>query len=301
VFALFGHQYSHVWIDPAAFAITNAREEASITSRTRAARLWQRNYAIENPHGWRSYSENVWGLTACDGPFDGEWNGRKFHTYAARGAAPNEVRDDGTIAPTAAISCDRITPNESLVAAHAMVEQYGENLYQKYGFLDSFNPTLNVEPSLIKEQTGKIVPASAWFDSDYRHRPGSHRRNDRELQVELVEDHAANEHVQRGLSARGSLEGGSAMKAEGRRQKAEARKDRAVCLVLLSAFCLLLFCLLLVFRSAVRPDRIEFWGLGREAIIPRLVPSSSARPAFTSTSSRSPGPPRTRRSSRARR
>ena len=61
--------------------------------------------AIENPEGWSGYGENVWGLTACDGPghFKLVVNGREreFRGYSARG--PFE-RDDGTIAPTAALA-----------------------------------------------------------------------------------------------------------------------------------------------------------------------------------------------------
>ena len=49
----------------------------------------------------------VWGLTASDGPADVTHtvNGvpRRFFTYAARGASYTEVRDDGTLAPTASV------------------------------------------------------------------------------------------------------------------------------------------------------------------------------------------------------
>jgi hypothetical protein len=45
-----------------------------------------------------------------------------------------------------------------------MRSEYGDHLYQKYGFLDSFNPTLNFQTPL---QMGHIVPNVGWFDNDY--------------------------------------------------------------------------------------------------------------------------------------
>jgi hypothetical protein len=200
---LFGHQFSHVWIDFRGIRDHYMREKGiDYFENSRRATLWQRNYAIKNPHGWTGYSENIWGLTACDGPFDGTWNGKQFHTYSARGAAPGEVRDDGTLAPTAAISSIAFTPNESLAAAHAMYKQYGAHLYQKYGFLDSFNPTLNFERSV---QMGKIVPGVGWFDNDYL-------GIDQGPIVAMIENYKSelvwktmrrNEHVRRGLRRAG--------------------------------------------------------------------------------------------------
>jgi hypothetical protein len=200
---LFGHQYSHVWIDFRGIKDHVMREKGiDYFENSRRATLWQRQYAIRNPHGFRGYNENVWGLTACDGPFDGEWNGKKFYTYAARAAAPTEVRDDGTLAPTAAISSIAFTPEESLKAAEAMYKTYGRHLYQQYGFLDSFNPTLNVERDV---QMGKIVPGVGWFDTDYL-------GIDQGPIVAMIENHKSelvwktmkkNEHIRRGLRRAG--------------------------------------------------------------------------------------------------
>ncbi len=54
-------------------------------------------------------TEDVWGLTACDGPGDFKTSHRRrereFFSYSARG--PDE-RDDGTIAPTAHGGFDRL-------------------------------------------------------------------------------------------------------------------------------------------------------------------------------------------------
>ena len=45
-----------------------------------------------------------------------------------------------------------------------MREKYGDNLFQQYGFVDSFNPTFDLD---IKPQHGKIVRGVGWFDTDY--------------------------------------------------------------------------------------------------------------------------------------
>ncbi|HYN21930.1 MAG TPA: glucoamylase family protein, partial [Thermoanaerobaculia bacterium] len=89
---LFGHQYSQVWIDFRGIQDAYMRQRGiDYFENSRRATLSQRAYAIDNPSGFRGYGEDVWGLTACDGPLDGEVkvDGRKirFMTYAARGAA----------------------------------------------------------------------------------------------------------------------------------------------------------------------------------------------------------------------
>ena len=45
-----------------------------------------------------------------------------------------------------------------------MREKYGDHLFTTYGFLDSFNPTFDVD---IKPQHGKVVRGVGWFDTDY--------------------------------------------------------------------------------------------------------------------------------------
>jgi len=166
---LFGHQYSHVWIDFRGIRDAYMRQKGiDYFENSRRAALAQRAYAMDNPRRFRGYGENVWGLTASDGPFDGDLtiDGEKIHfmTYAARGAAHGEIRDDGTIAPTAAASSIAFAPEIAVPAIEEMHRRWGEHLYAKYGFLDAFNPTLT-QPR--KTQHGRIVPGVGWFDGDY--------------------------------------------------------------------------------------------------------------------------------------
>ena len=82
---------------------TCARRE-STTSRTRGARrIRSARTRRRIPARFAGYGPEVWGLTACDGPFDGEiligGKRRKFQGYAARGASLLHVIDDGTLSP----------------------------------------------------------------------------------------------------------------------------------------------------------------------------------------------------------
>ena len=167
---LFGHQYSHVWIDFRGIQDAYMKGKGiDWFENSRRATLSQRAYAMDNPRQFRDYGENIWGLTACDGPLDAtlqiDGRGVEFKTYHARGAARGEIRDDGTIAPTAAASSIVFTPQESMAAIEAMATKYGTNLYTNYGFLDSFNPTLR--QTGLKLQHGRIDPQLGWFNTDY--------------------------------------------------------------------------------------------------------------------------------------
>jgi hypothetical protein len=167
---LFGHQYSHMFID------FRGIQDAYIRGRgidyfenSRRATLAQRAYAIDNPMNWAGYDQDVWGLTAADGPLDVELpvNGvtRRFWTYSARGASHTEVRDDGTIAPTAAGGSVPFVPDLAARALRTMRERYGPGLWGEYGFLDSFNPTFQY--TNVNVQHGRVIPGLGWFDGDY--------------------------------------------------------------------------------------------------------------------------------------
>jgi hypothetical protein len=157
---LFGHQFSHVWIDFRGIRDTYMRARGiDYFENSRRATYAQRAYAYANPGAWRGYSDRVWGLTASDGPgevsltIDGRT--RQFHGYWARGASFTEIPDDGTIAPTAAGGSIPFAPEIAIPALVTMRQTYGDSLFTTYGFRDAFNPTFT--------RTG---PAG-WFDVDY--------------------------------------------------------------------------------------------------------------------------------------
>lgn len=168
---LFGHQYSHVWIDFR--GIRDAAMQAAgmdYFENSRRAAYAQRAYCTANPLQWEGYAADLWGITACDGPghtklpFKG--GTREFFAYSARGplGMPDE-RDDGTLAPTAALGCLPFAPEIVLPCAERMRRDYGDILYGQYGFLDSFNPSFRyTDPEPVK---GKVDPVRGWVDDDY--------------------------------------------------------------------------------------------------------------------------------------
>ena len=166
---LFGHQYSHVWIDFRGIQDEYMRARGiDYFENSRRATLAQRAYANDNPMGWKDYGGDIWGLTASDGPADTtvavDGQERRFHGYWARGAALNDIRDDGTIAPTAAGGSVPFAPEITIPALRAMRVRYGDALFTQYGFRDAFNPTA---PVGLRVQRGRIAPGVGWFDEDY--------------------------------------------------------------------------------------------------------------------------------------
>jgi len=158
---LFGHQYSHAWIDFRGIQDAFMEEKGiDYFENSRRAAYVHRTYATQNPHQWIDYSDSIWGLTACDGPKDTsfEVNGilRKFRSYSARGTGAEEEVDDGTIAPTGAAGCVPFAPEIVIPALKAMRNKYGDKLWTEYGFVDAFNPTYITPPT-----------PNGWFDHDY--------------------------------------------------------------------------------------------------------------------------------------
>ncbi|CTP85255.1 glucoamylase family protein [Xanthomonas graminis] len=166
---LFAHQYNHVWIDFRDIQDQYMREHGiDYFLNSRRATLAQREYAIDNPMKWKEYGENVWGLTASDGPQnttqDYRGEPRQFFHYRTRGAGLFEAFDDGTIAPTATVSSIVFAPEVVIPATQEMHKRFGDYIYSSYGFLDSFNPSFNYD---IPLKTGRMLPNRGWVAGDY--------------------------------------------------------------------------------------------------------------------------------------
>jgi hypothetical protein len=167
---MFGHQYSHVWVDFRGIQDAFMREKGiDYFENSRRAAYAQREYARRNPMRWRGYDSEIWGLTACDGPADAVqiFNNeeRGFFTYSARGTAAPHVLDDGTIAPTAAIGSIAFAPEIVIPTIRAFRARYGEHLYQRYGFLDSVNPSFTYTDVPLRH--GRIIENLGWVADDY--------------------------------------------------------------------------------------------------------------------------------------
>lgn len=126
---LFGHQFSHCWIDFRNIQDDYMRKKGiDYFENSRRATYAAQAYCIDNPKNWKGYGEFVWGITPSDGP-----NG-----YAARGAPPAE-NDDGTISPTAAGASIAFAPEICLPTLRHFYDTYRSQLWGAYGFRDAFN------------------------------------------------------------------------------------------------------------------------------------------------------------------
>lgn len=167
----FGHQYTQCWVDMRGIQDATMRDAGfDYFENSRRATYWQRNYATQNPGNWVGYSQDIWGLTACDGPgnVQATVNGklRQFTGYSARGPVDlPDGFDDGTIAPTAAIASLPFAPEIVEPAAQALYARYGSAIYSQYGFLDAFNPSFTFADQPYDH--GTITPTAGWVDSDY--------------------------------------------------------------------------------------------------------------------------------------
>jgi hypothetical protein len=140
---LFTHQFSHVWIDFREIPDEFMRARGSdYFENSRRATYVQREYARQNPHGFKGYSEVCWGLTACEGPGPKELTidgvSRIFFDYVARGVPDGP--DDGTLAPWAVVASLPFAPEIVLPT----LEHFNEieiGVDHPYGLEATFNPT----------------------------------------------------------------------------------------------------------------------------------------------------------------
>jgi exo beta-1,2-glucooligosaccharide sophorohydrolase (non-reducing end) len=119
---LFFTQYSYLGFDP------HVRDRfTNYFENNRKLVLINYAYCQQNPHGFKGYGPNVWGITAVDGP-DG------YVPYE-----PDAKSDDGTIAPTGAMGSFPYTPEHSMAALKYFYRELGDRLWDVYGFRDAFN------------------------------------------------------------------------------------------------------------------------------------------------------------------
>ncbi|WP_263367380.1 glucoamylase family protein [Edaphobacter bradus] len=141
---LFFTHYSYLgydprgWRDKYANYFVNNRNEALVSQA----------YSIANPNHFKGHGADTWGLTAVDGP-----NGyREYKPLAPNDgvtAPPRDnqhvytATDDGTIAPTGAISSFAYTPEQSMLALKHYYRDLGTQVWSIYGFRDAFNQQEN--------------------------------------------------------------------------------------------------------------------------------------------------------------
>jgi hypothetical protein len=119
---LFLSHYSFVCFDP-----RDKRDRyCNYFDNAKAITRIHRAYCKDNPGDFEGYSGFAWGLTACYTP-DGY-----------RACHPGK-RDNGTIAPTAALGSMPYRPADSISALKHFYYKRGDRLWGPFGFYDSFN------------------------------------------------------------------------------------------------------------------------------------------------------------------
>ncbi len=142
---LFGHQYSHMYIDFRGIQDEYMRGKGmDYFENSRIATLANQAYCIRNPKGFTGYSHLQWGLSACDGPGHGTTaviDGKEvnFTGYWARGASALHEHDDGTLTPTAVGGSIPFLPDTCLNTLAHLWNTHYDSLVGEYGFKDAFN------------------------------------------------------------------------------------------------------------------------------------------------------------------
>ena len=167
---LFGHQYSHVWLDFRKIQDAYMRGRGiDYFENSRRAIYAQQAYAIANPLGCKAYGATIWGITASDGPgeieIDDKSGRRVFRAYSARGIGGAAAHDDCTLAPTAAVASIPFAPELAIPAVLDMHRRFGQYIYGTYGFLDAFNPSFTFTDVAL--QQGRRIAGVGWVDHDY--------------------------------------------------------------------------------------------------------------------------------------
>ena len=148
---MFVMHYSYLGLDPHKIPLKDGNLFDEFTKLT----LANHDYAQLNPNGFEGYGK-YWGLTASLGP-DG---------YSAHEPVHN---DNGTIAPTGAISSIAYLPEPVIDMISELYLNKGDELWGPFGFYDSFNVSRNwnaqgyigidvgpIAPMIENYRTGKL-------------------------------------------------------------------------------------------------------------------------------------------------
>ena len=135
----FAH-YSFLGVDPR--GLTD--RYADYFQQNKAHALIQRAHAIANPHGWKGYGADCWGMTASD-------DDRGYNQHA-----PDN--DFGVISPTAALSSMPYVPEEAMAVLHGLRRHPPERIWSDRGFVDAFCESRNwYAPTTLAIDQGPIV------------------------------------------------------------------------------------------------------------------------------------------------
>jgi len=148
---LFWAHYSFVGLDPRKLS----DKYVNYWEHNVAHTMINRAHCVENPHRYKGYGENCWGLTASYSvPGAGDYfrdSGLPKPTPDSTGidfgyAAHSPAFDLGVISPTAALSSMPYAPEQVMPVIRHFYEDLGSKLMGPYGFYDAFSVEYNWWP-----------------------------------------------------------------------------------------------------------------------------------------------------------
>src|ERR1019366_2726595 len=126
---LWTYQYPFTWWD-----FRNKRESRGSRinwfENARTATYAHRAFCLDLAREFPAYSADMWGITSSDGPGG----------YQTWGGPPRTGHLDGSVVPCAAAGSLMFTADICLPALRVMKAWLGGRIYQRYGFVDAFNP-----------------------------------------------------------------------------------------------------------------------------------------------------------------
>jgi hypothetical protein len=126
---LFVHQYSQAWFD-----FRGKRDKyADYYQNSIVATEVHRRFCLELSKQFPDYSDDLWGITASDSQ----------HGYVVWGGPPEIGPIDGTVVPSAAAGSLPFLPQATLRVLKYIKNRYGSNAWNRYGFVNAFNPLTN--------------------------------------------------------------------------------------------------------------------------------------------------------------
>jgi hypothetical protein len=139
---LFTHQYAHAWFD-----FRGRRDShADYWQNSVDATLAQRDWCADNSGKFGGWSRNLWGVTASD-------SAKGYMAWGGPKGGPEGL--DGTLVPCAPGGSLPFAPRECLDALREMRNVGGPAVWQRYGFVDAFNPDTGwVSPDVIAIDVG---------------------------------------------------------------------------------------------------------------------------------------------------
>jgi hypothetical protein len=120
---LFFAHYSFLGLDPRLLK----DEYADYWQQNVAHVLINREHCVRNPHGFKGYGPDCWGLTSSD------------DHLGYGGHAPD--RDCGVISPTAALASFPYAPEHCMRALRHFYHELADRIWGSYGFVDAFSET----------------------------------------------------------------------------------------------------------------------------------------------------------------